>query len=295
MNPWSFGLTELQLWLFGKIPTRTWDNCREMSERKSQTHSYDDLVDLLIELAMERENDSHMVKYLRKHLQRETLAENSPGGRSCQLHPNPGKGHGGQLKHLTETPSSKGKGAPNLFYCRPTRDKDGACHALDCDGRSACMLQLKHTQKAKEGHEVKHQDHFRCTITCGYCGQGRHYEDECHIKRGVSGKHKKAEEERCKTAGKGGGAEGGGPNLGGFKGKGNPGGGRRSSAPPTGGRGAPNLTPKPEPWGPKRPAPSTPSAGGADKSSENAKKRRLNWHSKCLQAAGVEVKFDEEG
>ena len=42
-------------------------------------------------------------------------------------------------------------------------------------------------------------------------------------------------------------------------------------------------------------SPSTPSAGGANKSSENAKKRRLNWHSKCLQAAGVEVKFPEEG
>ena len=57
----------------------------------------------------------------------------------------------------------------------------------------------------------------------------------------------------------------------------------------------PNPTPKGEPSGEKRPAPSTPSAGGADKGSENAKKRRLNWHSKCLQAAGVEVRFREEG
>ena len=65
--------------------------------------------------------------------------------------------------------------------------------------------------------------------------------------------------------------------------------------PPTGGRGAPHPTPKAGPSGEKRPAPSTPSAGGADKSSENAKKRRLNWHSKCLQAAGVEVRFPEEG
>ena len=40
---------------------------------------------------------------------------------------------------------------------------------------------------------------------------------------------------------------------------------------------------------------STPSAGGADNSSQNAKKRRLNWHSRCRQAAGVEVKFPEEG
>ena len=46
--------------------------------------------------------------------------------------------------------------------------------------------------------------------------------------------------------------------------------------PPPGGRGAPNPTPKGE-SGEKQQAPSTPSAGGADKSSENGKKRRLNW------------------
>ena len=75
------------------------------------------------------------------------------------------------------------------------------------------MLQLKRTQKPKDGQEVKHQDHFRCTIRCGYCGKRRHYEDECHIKRRQSEKHKKAEEGRRNTAGKGGGAEGGGLTL----------------------------------------------------------------------------------
>ena len=233
MNPTSYGPTEPHLWLVGKIPPKTWDECRETSERKARTHSYDDLVDLLIELAMERENDSHMDKYLRKHLPRETLAEKNPGGRSLHHHSNPGKGPGGQLKHMTETPSSKGKGAPNLFYCRPTDDKGGPCHASDCDGRSSCMLQLKRTQKTKDGQEVKHQDHFRCTIACGYCGKRRHYANECHIKRRKSEKHKKAEEERRKNAGKGK-PEGGGHNPGGSqgRGKGNPGGGRRSSAPP---------------------------------------------------------------
>ena len=137
MNASSYGPTEPHLWLVGKIPTRTWDNCTETSERKALTHSYNDLVDLLIELAMERENDSHMDKYLRRHLRRETPAERSPGGRSPPPHSNPGKGRGKQLKHMTETPSSKGKGTPNLFYCRPTDDKGGPCHAPDCDGRVA--------------------------------------------------------------------------------------------------------------------------------------------------------------
>ena len=129
MNPLSYGPTEPHLWLVGKIPTRTWENCRETSEWKSRTHSDDDLVDLLIEWAMETENDSHMHKYLRKCLRRETPAEKSPRGRSLQPQPNPGKGRGGQLKHMTETPPSIGKGAPNLFYCRPTDDKGGPCHA----------------------------------------------------------------------------------------------------------------------------------------------------------------------
>ena len=156
----------------------------------------------------------------------------------------------------------------------------------DCDWRSACMLQLQ---------EVKQQDHFCCTITFGYCGKRRHYEEECHIKRRESEKLKKTEEKRRKSAGKGK-PKGGGADPGGSqgKGKGNPGGGRRSSAPPTGGRGAPNPTPKVKPPGEKRTVPSTPSTGGADKK-DNAKKRKLNWHSKCLQAAGVEVKFPEEG
>ena len=95
MNPSSYEPTEPHLWLVGKISPRTWENCKETSERKSRTHSCDELVDLLIELAMKRENDSHMDKYLRKHLRTEAPAEKSQGGRSPQPHSNPGKGKGG--------------------------------------------------------------------------------------------------------------------------------------------------------------------------------------------------------
>ena len=112
MNPTSYGPTEPHLWLVGKMPPRTWENCRETSEGKSRMHSYDDLVDLLIELAMEREIDPHMDRYLRKHLPRETPAEKAPEGRSPQPNSNLGKGRGGQLTHMTETPSPKGKGPP---------------------------------------------------------------------------------------------------------------------------------------------------------------------------------------
>ena len=104
MNPMSYGHTEPHLWLVGKIPPKTWDHCREKSERKAGTHSYENLVDLLIELAMKRENDSHMDKYLRNHLRRENRGEKKPGGRSPQPQSNPGKGRALQLKHMTDTP-----------------------------------------------------------------------------------------------------------------------------------------------------------------------------------------------
>ena len=68
MNVGSYGATEPHLWLTSKMPSRTWDDCRTTSERKSRTHTYDDLVDLLIELSLEWENDSDMEKFLKKHL-----------------------------------------------------------------------------------------------------------------------------------------------------------------------------------------------------------------------------------
>ena len=101
MNVGSYGATEPHLWLMSKIPQRTWDDCRSTSERKSRTHSYDTLVDLLIELALERENDSHMEKFLKKHLGR--------GGT-----PTPERGEGKGHKNPTNTNQGGGKGRGNL-------------------------------------------------------------------------------------------------------------------------------------------------------------------------------------
>ena len=171
----------------GRIPPKTWENCRETFDRKSGTHSYDDLVDLLIESAMKRENDSHKDMYLRKNLRRETPAVKGPGGRLLQPHTNPGKGRGGQLNKMKETPPSNGNGAPNPFYCRPPDNKRGPCHAPNCDQQSACLLQPQRKRKTKDGQEVKQQDHLCCTITCGYCSKRRHFGDECHTEESGRG------------------------------------------------------------------------------------------------------------
>ena len=106
------------------------------------------------------------------------------------------------------------------------------------------MLQLKCTQKAKDGQEVKHQDHFPCTMRCGYCGKRRHYEGECHIKCRESEKLKNAEEERRKNAGKGGRREGGGATLENLRARITLVEDEGPQPPPTAERGARSATPK---------------------------------------------------
>ena len=81
MNATSYSPTEPHLWLVGTRPPETWDNCGETSEKKSHTHSYGELIDLMSELAMKREKDPNMEKYLRRHLRREIeLRETQEGG-----------------------------------------------------------------------------------------------------------------------------------------------------------------------------------------------------------------------
>ena len=294
MNVGSYGATEPHLWLISKMPRRTWDDCHSTSERKSRTHSYDELVDLLIELALERENDSHMEKFLKKHLGRggNPTPERVAGkGAKNPTNTNQGGGKGrGNLRAMNQVKPEAG--TPPLFYCKPVNDKGGPCHAPDCDQRSSCMLQMKQQQHTKDGKPVTHQDHFRCTITCGYCGKRRHYEDECHIRKRESDKLKRQEAKRQKSqtptknpqngdkGGRGGG-KGGGKN-------GPPNPQRPSSAPVA--TPSPAATPPPAAGDPKK----RPQGDNATPEGNNSKKRRLAWRARSLIAAGVDVKFPDE-
>ena len=169
MNVCSNGPTEPHLWLVSKIPTRTWDDCRTTSEEKSRTHTYDDLVDLLIKLALDRENDSKMEIFLKRHLGRggtptPERCEGKGPESSNNANKNGGKG-GGNLRAMNEVKPEIG--TPPLFYCKPVNDKGGPSHAPDCYHRRGCVLQLKRQQHIEDGKTVTHQDQFRCTITCG--------------------------------------------------------------------------------------------------------------------------------
>ena len=68
MNGGSYGPTEPNLWLVGGTLPRTWQDCRSTCQRKRRTDRYDDLVHLLIESALERDNDSPLKRFLRRHL-----------------------------------------------------------------------------------------------------------------------------------------------------------------------------------------------------------------------------------
>ena len=288
MNVGSYRAKEPQPWLMSNVPSRTWDDCRTTSARKSWTHTYNDLVDLLIELAFERENDSHMEKFLKKKLGQGGIPPPECGkGKGPKNPTNANQGGGkGRSNLLAMNKVKPEAGTPPLFCCKPVNDKGGPCHAPDCDHRSSCMLQMKRQQHTKDGKTVTHQDHFRCTITCGYCGKRRHYEDECHIRKRESNKRKGQEAEHQKTqrptrslqngdkGGKGGGkgsGKGGTPNT-----------QRRSSAPAT--------SPSPTEAEPKK----RPQGDNASPEGNNSKKRRLAWMAKSLMAAGGDVKFPAE-
>ena len=116
-----------------------------------------------------------MEKFLKKHLGRggtPTPERGKGKGPENLTNANQGGGKGrGNLRAMNEVKPDAG--TPPLFYCKPVNDKGGPCHAPDCDHRSSCMRQMKRQQHSKDGKTVTHQDHFRCTITCGYCGKRR--------------------------------------------------------------------------------------------------------------------------
>ena len=133
---------------------------------------------------------------------------------------------------------------------------------------------------------MTHQDHFRCTITCGYCGKPRHYEDECHIGKRESDKLKRQEAERQKTQ-----TPTRNPQNRDKDGKrGGKGGGKRGPPNPQRRSSAPAATPPPAAGDPKKRA----QGDNASPEGKNPKKRRLAWMAKSPMAAGVDVKFPDE-
>ena len=89
-----------------------------------------------------------------------------------------------------------------LFWC-DARDEQGHLqHAPDCEQRDSFIVQGK-KRETNTGAKAKMPDHYRCTITCAFCGKRKHHEDECYHKQRLSAKLKG--EDLGKGSGKGGG------------------------------------------------------------------------------------------
>ena len=89
----------------------------------------------------------------------------------------------------------------DLFWC-DGRDEQGCLlHAPDCDQRNCFVVQGK-KQDTNTGGKAKLPDHYRCTITCAFCGKKKHYEDKCYHKQCLSAKLK-TENASGKGSGKG--------------------------------------------------------------------------------------------
>ena len=145
---------------------------------------------------------------------------------------------------------------------------------------------------APQGKKVKHQDHFSCTIMCGFCGKRRRYDDLFHIKkherkssvrRLIARRTRRTAHPPLKMVDKreGNPIQGGGtcPKTDGHNPQ------RCSFAPP-----ATSNAPSSEE---KRPPPSPSLASGkpaTDNGESNKKKRELAWMEKVLIAGGREVK-----
>ena len=171
----SNGSDELLFWLVAKLPRELWDECRATAERKARALTYEDLSVLLLELALEKESDPHRNAY-------------RPGGGGSRSH-----GRGYQVTRPGQGTTSKKyrimSNVQDLFW-RDPRDEQGCLlHAPDCDQRDCFVVQGK-KQETNMGGKAKPPDHYRCTITCAFCGKRKHYEDECYHKQRLSAKLK---------------------------------------------------------------------------------------------------------
>ena len=89
----------------------------------------------------------------------------------------------------------------DLFWCEARDEQGCVLHTADCDQRDCFVLQgMK--QGTNTGGKARMPDHYRCTITCAFCGKRKHYEDECYHKQRLSAKLK-TENASGKGSGKG--------------------------------------------------------------------------------------------
>ena len=189
-----------------KIPRDVWDECRATAERKGRTLTYEELSVLLLDLAVEKENDQHLNAY-------------HPGGGNAG---NQGRGYQGIRPGQGTTPkySRYMSNVQKLSWCDARNEQGCLGHGPDTYQHECFLVQGK-KQETNIGGRAKMPDHYRCTITCAFCGKRKHYEDECYHKQRLSATLKSGKGNADKDKGKG---KSKGHGKGQEKGKGGPGG-----------------------------------------------------------------------
>ena len=164
-----------------------WDVCWATAERKARILTHEDLSVLLLQLALEKESDQHLNAY-------------RPRGRNSGNHgggyQRPGHGQGTTPKNARYMSNVQ-----DLFWCDARDEQGGLVHAADCD-QHECFLVRGKKQETNTGGKAKMPDHYSCTITCGFCGKRKHYEDECYHKQRLSPKLKSEAQNGAGSAGR---------------------------------------------------------------------------------------------
>ena len=159
LTPSSYSSDDLLFWLLAKIPRELWDERRSTAERKARSLRYEDLCVLLLELALEKESNQHLNNY-------------HPGGGGSGGH---GKGYQGSRPGEGTTPKHARimENVKELFWC-DARDEQGHLqHAHYCEQRNCFVVKGKQ-QETNTGAKKQLPDHYRCTITCAFCGKRKH-------------------------------------------------------------------------------------------------------------------------
>ena len=187
LTPGSYGSDELLFWLVAKFPRELWHECGATAERRARALNYEDLSVLPLELGLEKESNQHLNAYC-------------PRGGGSGSH---GRGYQGHRPGQGTTPKSACfmNNVQDRFWC-DARDEQGCLlHAPDCDHRDCFVVQGK-KQETNTSGKAKLPDHYRCTITCAFCGKRKHYQVECYHNQRLSAKLK-TENASGKGSGKG--------------------------------------------------------------------------------------------
>ena len=220
LTPGSYGSDKLLFWLVAKLPRELWDECRATAERRARALNYEDLSVLPLELAPEMESNQH-------------LNACRPGGGGSGSHCRVYQGHRpGQ--GTTPKNACIMSNVQDLFWCDARDEQGSLLHAPDCDQRDCFVVQGK-KQETNTGGKAKLPDHYRCRITCAFCGKRKHCEEECYHKQRLSAKLKTEN-----ASGKGGGKGNANKDSSQGKSKGN---GKGQGGKGKGGQGGPDRKP----------------------------------------------------